>query len=119
MAVPQSKLDPWICQGCRTPLDDDLADRWCDQCRPRLYAALARRLRGSWGFAFGPSLQQVFARPGRGPAHGGRRTLVNDEEVICDPAESDNAKAGSVSRPVRTRSRQRRRASANGDLMTL
>jgi hypothetical protein len=64
---------PWRCLGCLAQLPDDLADRWCDHCRPRLYAALARCLRGAWGFSFGPGLMEIFARPGRGPAHGGRR----------------------------------------------
>jgi hypothetical protein len=71
----------WICSGCHAALPDDLNDCWCPSCLSRLRRHLARSLRGGWGFAFGPSLQQVFARPGRGPAHGGRRLPVEVDEV--------------------------------------
>jgi hypothetical protein len=55
----------WHCLGCGVALDMEYTDNWCHRCLDTLRGKLAALLSASpwnmsWGWSYGPSLEQLF-----------------------------------------------------------
>jgi hypothetical protein len=77
-------LPQWFCTGCGVPLPLEVYDVWCQVCLDKLRHALRRETVSAWGWTYGRSLPQVFAKPKRGWAPGGRRPVADDVEDDAD-----------------------------------